>query len=202
MTLNELYNRQKYMTYIAEHRGRVMCAFIRIFVYNENKKFNVLVKEGLMNSHIYHKLAEDIMVHDESKYSDEEFDGYIARFYNENEKAQTQEEIALNKEKFDEAWKHHYQNNSHHPMYWKTHHYNQETDTIETMEEGLYDMPLFAIYHMICDWQAMSDAKGNTVVQWYTTKADKEKASMTKNTREKVEYILSILYDVPIEELR
>ena len=63
-------------------------------------------------------------------------------------------------------------------------------------------MPLFAIYHMICDWQAMSDAKGNTVVQWYTTKADEEKASMTKNTREKVEYILSILYDVPIEELR
>ena len=202
LDLELLYNKEKYMTYIAEHKNHVLCSFIRFFVYNENKKFNVLVKEGLMNSEIYHKLAGVVMEHDESKYSDMEFDAYQQRFFGDTGKVESEEEIQLKKENFEKAWKHHYTHNAHHPRFWRTHQYNTETDTIEDAEPGLYDIPLYEIYHMICDWDAMSNAKGGTVIEWYTTKADDEKADMTVNTRAKLEHILSILYDVPEEELR
>lgn len=201
MGFETLYNKQKYLTYIAEHRNYVISAFVRIFVYNENKKFNVLVKEGLMDSKIYHRLAEDIMHHDESKYSDEEFDGYREKFYPDSQ-VRTEEENRIVDEKFEQAWAHHKFNNSHHLQYWFIHRYNPDTDTIEDVEEGRYDMPLFAIYHMICDWQGMCGTKGGTVIEWYTTKADDEKSYMTANTRALVDHILSILYDVPEEELR
>ena len=175
--------REDYFSYIKDHIDNVLKAYTQFF---EN-----LNKETYKSEKIHY---DDIIVairnckvtiqdHDTSKYSDEEFEPYRRKFHpTEFEKVKYEEDEIYRSfvdETFDLAWIHHYTNNSHHPLYWK-----------EVASENIKDMSLEAIIEMICDWEAMSMKFNTDTIEWYKTKADKEKSQMTEKTKEIVEEIL------------
>lgn len=175
---------QEYLEYISEHIENVKSAYRSIFS-NPALRLQIdgYTTEQLIS--IYDSLEEDIMKHDESKFSNEEFYAYRVKFFPteyESDKIKTDEEFVKTvDENFQEAWKHHYENNNHHPKFWKGE-----------------EMSLIAILHMICDWEAMSKKFGNTVIQWYTTKADQEKKDLNPKSKALLESILEQIYDVTL----
>jgi hypothetical protein len=111
-----------------------------------------------------------IAEHDESKFSEEEFEPYARFWYNDTEHYDYDPE-------YEAAWEHHYMNNEHHSEYW-----NGD------------DMPLLYILEMICDWGSFSIAKGNLneLSEYYyeEAKEDDEK-NLSDATQEIIEDILS-----------
>ena len=106
--------------------------------------------------------------HDQSKYSDEEFKAYRLRFFPTKKEFEEigQDEI---RNQFDEAWKHHYTYNSHHPEFWSIG-INKESNKLH--------MSIGSIVEMICDWIAMSMNFHQSTYEWWMSpkgKADKEK---------------------------
>ena len=105
--------------------------------------------------------------HDESKFSEEEFEPYAQKWHGNGIKTP----------EYEEAWEHHWQNNEHHPEYW--------------LGE---DMPYIYILEMICDWGSFSIASGNMkeLSDFYYNKAkeDPEK-NLSDATKEIIEDVLS-----------
>ena len=107
-----------------------------------------------------------IKAHDDSKYSEEEFEAYAQHFYGDKN----------NDLEFDEAWKHHWLNNEHHPEFW--------------LGE---DMPLIYILEMLCDWGSFSIDKGDLkeLSKYYYEQArDDEEKNLSENTKNIIEEIL------------
>ena len=108
-----------------------------------------------------------IAEHDESKFSEEEFEPYAQKWFGDGKKTR----------EYELAWEHHYMNNEHHPEYW----------------DG-EDMPYIYILEMICDWGSFSIASGNMkeLSDFYFTKAkaDPEK-NLSEATKEIIEDIIS-----------
>ena len=155
----------EYMNYIGAHKERVLRAYEKVKTIDfEDDDINKAVAE----------LADTINEHDDSKYSDEEFDAYRRKYY-----PYDGEDLDDVDEEFEIAWKHHHMINPHHPE----HYYNFETKTA-------IDMPLKYIVEMICDWMSF----GDDTKQWYynnpSGKAEKEKI-MTPYTIEYTEKILN-----------
>ena len=95
-----------YIKYIIEHKKNIEKAF-------EEMRENSLIFQRY-DDDILGALWERVLVHDESKYSDEEFIPYRKNFFPINA-----EEKENNKLDFDKAWEHHWKNNSHHWQYRK-----------------------------------------------------------------------------------
>lgn len=125
------------------------------------------------------RLKEMIEIHDQSKYSEEEFEGYRKYFY----PTHLEDSESLNKYAFDLAWNHHVKNNPHHPEFWV----RQDEDTGELIPE---DMPNTFIAEMLLDWQAMGYKFGDNAYQYWNS--DKCKKFLSTATREKVESVISI----------
>jgi hypothetical protein len=126
--------------------------------------------------------ASNIESHDESKYTDIEFEPYRLKFYpteDENEILKSGDERLQQVSDFAAAWEHHYKNNPHHPKYWV-----EKDGTIK-------DMELKYIIEMICDWMSF----GDDIREWYQNKAKDEKNAMSARTKEIVEELLSIIYN-------
>jgi hypothetical protein len=108
-----------------------------------------------------------IKAHDESKFSEEEFEPYAQKWFGDGKKTR----------EYELAWEHHYMNNEHHPEYW----------------DG-EDMPYIYILEMICDWGSFSIASGDMkeLYDFYynKAKADPEK-NLSEATKEIIEDILS-----------
>ena len=105
--------------------------------------------------------------HDESKFSEEEFEPYAQKWHGNGIKTP----------EYEEAWEHHWQNNEHHPEYW--------------LGE---DMPYIYILEMICDWGSFSIASGNMkeLSDFYYNKAKEDPEKMlSEATKEIIEDILS-----------
>ena len=105
--------------------------------------------------------------HDESKFSEEEFEPYAKKWHLDGIKTP----------EYEEAWKHHWMNNEHHPEYW--------------LGE---DMPYIYILEMICDWGSFSIASGNMqeLSDFYFSKAkDDPDKMLSDKTKEIIEEILS-----------
>ena len=105
--------------------------------------------------------------HDESKFSEEEFEAYAQYFYGDKK----------NKKEFENAWRHHWMHNEHHPEFW--------------MGE---DMPYVFILEMLCDWGSFSIEKKDfkELSEFYFNKAkDDEEKSLSEATKEVIEDILS-----------
>lgn len=104
-------------------------------------------KEGIFDETLREILLGAVLAHDASKFGYEEMEAY-ARYWS----YLTDEERKDPKEKavFQEAWKHHYNHNPHHPAYW----------------EHDWDMTDTSVLHMVCDWAAMSIEKGNSLADW------------------------------------
>ena len=183
-----------YSKYIYNHIMNVVKAANNIFI---KKAVMLPLESGItldQSKEAIEKLKTNIINHDLSKWSDEEFPFYRKKFYpTENEKNNLdQNEIEL---QFQEAWKHHYMNNAHHPMYWKFHEYDSKGVLIELIEprEEATPMSLEFIFEMICDWEAMSMNFGSSTIDWYENKADEEKKSLNTETKKIIDLILPIL---------
>jgi hypothetical protein len=109
---------------------------------------------------------ELIEEHDESKFSEEEFEPYAQKWFGDKKKTL----------EYEEAWKHHWMNNEHHPEYW--------------LGE---DMPYIYILEMICDWGSFSIDNGDlgelSDFYYNKAKADPEK-NLSDNTKTIIEDIL------------
>jgi hypothetical protein len=122
---------------------------------------------------------EVIKEHDDSKWSEEEFEAYAQKFYGKQDINGKPLEFIPG---FDEAWKHHWMNNEHHPEFW--------------LGE---DMPKIYILEMLCDWGSFSIDKGDLteLINYYYSeaKADEEK-NLSENTKLIIEEILDKINSV------
>ena len=144
-------------TYIEEHKANV-------------SKFYDWLKEKLpelfegVDTELFNDMIEE---HDNSKYSEEEFEPYAQHFFGDKK----------NNSEFEEAWRHHWMNNKHHPEFW--------------LGE---DMPYIYILEMICDWGSFSIKAGDMkeLSNFYFTKAKEDKdKNLSDATKEIIEDILS-----------
>lgn len=133
--MSELSTKEKeYMMYINEHIANVKLAF--------EKYGDELCR--LLNIKKY-DLLKNVSKHDESKYTDKEFDGYRQYFYTCSDEQQ-------DKELFNIAWIYHQNSNPHHPEFW-----------VDRSTGDVVDMPNIYIAEMLLDWEAMSmKFNGNT----------------------------------------
>lgn len=182
-TNSQLIQREKEnKEYIDEHILNVHKAF--------NNYFLVLLDRQDINDDLFvielkkaiYDCSKLILVHDISKYSNEEFDAYRLKFYPTDEEKNSPEYEDRVKEIFEPAWAHHYTINPHHPQYWLD---NNKNPT---------DMELKYIVEMISDWIAMCIKFGGTVIDWYNNSASEEKSYMTDYTKETVERIFTIIF--------
>ena len=116
----------------------------------------------------------DWSLHDQSKYSEEEYDAYDKYFYGGNKSSS----VVNN---FNYAWLHHIHNNPHHWQYWVL----QNDDE----PEEILEMPYRYVIEMICDWWSFSFKQKNLneIFDWY----EKHKnMKLHPKTRKVVEDIL------------
>lgn len=181
-SLEKNQNEEKYIDYIETHREKVKASYEKYFLPLLDKEDLELTKCSVEEfKQAIRDAINNIECHDESKYSDIEFNPYRLRFYpTEEEKIALEDGDAKIQQQtdFEAAWEHHYKNNPHHPMYWV-----QEDGTI-------LDMELKYIVEMFCDWMSF----GDDIRVWYQNKAIKEKEAMSTRTREIVEELLGIIY--------
>ena len=148
--------------YIEEHRANVK-KFADWLVENLPELF-----DGCDLDTFYEVIDE----HDDSKYSEEEFEPYAQKWFGNGEKSLA----------YEEAWKHHWMNNEHHPEHW----FGE-------------DMPYIYILEMICDWGSFSIKSGNfrELSDFYYTKAkDDEEKNLSENTKMIIEEILDKINSV------
>ena len=93
-------------------------------------------------------LHADVVRHDISKFSEEEFTAYRAKFYPVLKSPELYD-------CFDPAWEHHKKENSHH---W---------ESICNEEKGKGGLVERNIVHMIIDWTAMGYKFGDTAHEYY-----------------------------------
>jgi hypothetical protein len=143
--------------YILAHKKRV-------------KKFAEWLKENLpelFNNIDIELFGEMIEEHDDSKFSEEEFEPYAQKWFNNSGKTS----------EYEAAWLHHWTHNEHHPEFW--------------LGE---DMPYIYILEMICDWGSFSIKSGNIneLSDFYYSKAkNDEEKNLSDNTKTIIEEILS-----------
>ena len=137
---------REYLNYMEGHLNNVKAAF-----RNVSKACSGM--GWVEDDHTWHALRAEVMRHDVSKFSKDEFVQYRAAFYGvPGENADASD--------FDAAWAHHMERNHHH---W---------ETVETEVD---------VIHMIIDWTAMSYEFGGTAQSYYednkdTIKIDKKRA--------------------------
>jgi hypothetical protein len=148
--------------YIEEHKANV-------------KKFADWLKENLpelfdnIDLDLFNEMIDE---HDDSKFSEEEFEPYAQKWFGNKEESF----------EYEEAWKHHWTHNEHHPEFW--------------LGE---DMPYIYILEMLCDWGSFSIASGNMkeLSDFYFTKAkDDEEKNLSENTKIIIEEILEKINSV------
>ena len=124
----------------------------------------------------FYEMQNQIDNHDESKWSDEEFDLYMRKFFPESKESE------ISDQEFNIAWLHHIHYNPHHPEHWI--YYDEESNKIT-----VYNIPNKYIAEMLLDWIAMGYKFNDTAYNYYESKG-KNKLFADK-TRTKVEYLLS-----------
>jgi uncharacterized protein DUF5662 len=121
-----------------------------------------------------------IKIHDQSKYSKVEFDGYKQWFFGD--------EKTKDKDEFTSAWNHHQKSNPHHWEYWI-----MWKNGISTA----INMPMEYVFEMLCDWGAMSLKFGGDPSEFYK----KNIMLITNRTRDIIDRYIKLL-DTVVEGLR
>ena len=135
------------------------------------------------------KLTEAMLnadIHDQSKWTVEEYDAYDKYFYGDHVRPPEVQSA------FDRAWLHHIHQNPHHWQHWVL----LEDDPNLGSFGKVLDMPLEYIYEMIADWWTFSWKNNNLMemFDWYAAHRDNIRLSL--KTRMIVEGILSQIYNV------
>lgn len=159
---------KKYMKYIKEHQENVRKAF-------EEIKENPVIYQRY-SGEILDALWGRVLIHDKSKYSEEEFVPYRKNFYPIN--AEEKEE---NKPDFDKAWEHHWKNNSHHWQYRKN-----KTSFDKNNKEEVLD-----VLENILDWIAMGYKFNDRPYQYYEN--NKNNITLCEDERK---YLEDLIYNV------
>jgi hypothetical protein len=153
----------KYKDYIKEHIQNVKDCFEMY----ENQLCRVLKVDN-------YELKENILVHDNSKFSIPEFEAYRQYFYPKKGEEK-------DKDVFNFGWLLHENKNPHHPEFW-------------VLRDGkkniTLDMPDIYIAEMLLDWAAMGIKFNDTAYSYYQKSgADKP---FSDNTIKKVESVIEI----------
>ena len=135
---------RKYLDYLEEHINNVEKAYYEVITKCKN---HPLLKDKVF----YNTLLNDVMNHDLSKFSKEEFTQYRDYFYPIGDKLSP-----LVEKEFKLAWGNHLKNNSHHH---------------ETLKNNV------DVMHMVIDWTAMSYKFGDTAQKYYESNKDTIKLS-------------------------
>lgn len=189
-----LLKKAEYLRYIFNHVRNVRKGYDILF---GSKKYNSFPK-GISSKDWYD--AVDVLntvvnKHDESKYSEDEFEPYRRHFYpTKIEKEADEEEQRIVDNAFEEAWKHHYCNNDHHPEYWK--YIDENGDKKEEPSDVGAPMSLISIMHMFCDWFAMDVfSQAESHVAWYKSdKSKEERACLNPATKDIIIAMFMMLY--------
>lgn len=158
---------KEYDLYLREHRRNVLRVFEEM---SRNKPFYDELLTRFPN------IYEQILSHDKSKFSKEEYPAYDNHFYG---KTQTQK----SEEAYDLAWSHHQKNNPHHWQYWVL---------IKDSREIIpLDIPDNYIIEMLCDWSSFrfKDPK-STAVYWYLSNG--HKMILSDRTKTRISYYFKI----------
>lgn len=142
----------EYFDYIQAHKRNVLIAYNLVAPHIVNLPFrDVCMGDMLLEESLIENIINDLLIHDVSKYSRNEFWAYKQFFFAE-------EGHAPDKEFFETAWIHHYSNNQHHP---------------ENYKEGY--MTIRYTLEMIVDWVAMSLNFKNDPYEYYVNRRVKLK---------------------------
>lgn len=198
---------KEYENYIIEHKANVLMAYTTLF---EKEDWTDKLPEEISIddwNDALDGIRPEIEAHDDSKYSDEEFEPYRRRFNKTVQEDLYDKEHPESKEfveeEFERAWTHHYLVNPHHPDFWN--HTDIKDGALvplkDPREDGPRDMDLRSIIHMICDWSGMSLKFRNkySPVSWYNTQAADERKAMSTKTRHTLYLILTMMF--PDEEV-
>lgn len=198
---------KKYKNYVVEHKANVLQSYIEFF---ENRDWTDKLPEEISRDsweEALDGLKEEVEAHDNSKYSDEEFEPYRRHFDKTVQEDLYDKEHPENEEfveqEYQKAWAHHYLINPHHPEFWN--HTDIKDGALIPLEEprknGPRDMDLRSILHMICDWMGMSlkFRQKYSPVSWYNTQAADERKAMSEKTRHTLYLILTMMF--PDEEV-
>lgn len=153
---------KEYLAYIEEHIANVKLAYT---------KYAEVLCEKLNVSPTL--LAINVNAHDQSKYSEEEFEPYRNYFH-------TCSNEVKDKEAFDKAWIHHYRNNPHHPQYWIDENGNSR------------DMEPIYIAEMLLDWEAMSIKFNENTYDYY--KKERDKKGFSENTKKNLDIVIPEIF--------
>lgn len=179
----ERIQREKdYISYLTNHISNVKAAYQKYFVPLLTKDFNC--NKSLFNKEQLRKAIEivknDVDHHDESKWSEIEFEPYRMHWNpTEEEKQRDQRYQDEVQDAYMNAWQHHYENNNHHPKFW----YDFENNIAR-------DMSLDAIIHMLCDWISFNLDSPSGTVEWWIKNASEERRFISPNTINILEDIL------------
>ena len=137
---------------------------------------------------IWEKTLENVKVHDQSKYSTEEYDAYDNYFYGNRSY-----QVVKN---FDYAWLSHIHSNKHHWQHWIL----IEDDRDGNSLGKFLDIPREHLLEMIADWWSFSWKTENLgeIFNWYED--HKDTIIMHPMSKIFVETVLSILKKALIEE--
>ena len=172
MTYEESVN--TYKEYIKSHIDNVHKAF---------DKYGKILSEKL-NIDI-NRLKDIINIHDQSKFSDEEFNGYRLKYYPSDEDFNdTSKDLKEVNELFQLALDHHYNVNAHHPEFWVTK--DNDDQLIINEMSNLY------IAEMLLDWAAVSMNNKNSVYDFYYSIDGGQKKPLHQNTRIKIENVIGV----------
>lgn len=200
-TDNFIEKESEYAMYVIHHKQNVKKAYEDIFL---NKTYN-LSSLGISSKQYRDTidfLANEIRSHDNSKFSDNEFEGYRRYYYpTDDEKVHENEDSKATVEtNYNEAWKHHYMYNDHHPEHWCW--YLPDGQVVTTKLEVATKMPLQAVFHMICDWTGMSYAHNKKdPIDWYLSDdSSDERKCLNPETLKLVNDLLPILFGRPLSK--
>lgn len=173
--------RNKYRVYIDTHRNNVALAWKNMksndicedtlgkCVEIYNGKIDVINLVNLMNT-----VSANVRSHDQSKYSDMEFEPYRKNFFPVDEKEKEE-----NVQDFEKALQHHYENNMHHWNWWANNNQKEK-------------MPLSFVVEMAMDWIAMSMIYSDSnALEWYRKQ---ENIVLGEKQKKCVELILKMYY--------
>jgi len=151
--------------------------YIREHIANVESIWQALQSETpvvIMETDERMRLAENIRIHDCTKYSRAEFEGYRQWFFPEEGKHKELNE-------FQKAWHHHQSNNPHHWEYWVM---------VDKCKMVPIAIPYMYILEMLIDWSAMSLKFGDLPTEFYYK--NKENMILHDGTRKYIEKLLSI----------
>ena len=156
---------EKYNEYVHTHCANVIKAF---------DKYGKQILDIMGNPSLIDNLYNLALIHDKSKWSIYEYDGYRKHFdpIDNDEKNDL-----LAKHEYDLAWLHHMNHNPHHPEYWIM---RDNNDGIRSIE-----MDRVYIAEMILDWISVGMAFNSNPLIW-----------LTKNKKYYKEYLAPITYNL------